>query len=314
MPGQLLEAVPNFSEGVDDETIAALAQAFEQAGACLADVHRDVDHHRSVFTVFGDAPTLRSACRAAVAVAIERIDLSLHEGVHPRVGACDVLPIVPMSGHHPRGGTMDDACALAREIAADIGDLYAVPTLLYGAAVERGSDRSSEVTFAGALRRGGLGALQARLQSQTLVAHAGPTDIHPTAGVVLVGARPVLVAFNVVLDSDDLELARAVATDIRERDGGLPGVRSLGLTLASRGLVQVSTNVERWAEVDPRAVLDAIAACANERGGRVLEAELVGLAPGRALDRLRAGAIPIRAAGNATIEEHLARCARVQPR
>lgn len=308
----MLETVPNFSEGRDPATVDALVRALGSAGARVADVHVDADHHRCVLTAFGSSSELAAGLENAVAVAVERIDLRTHEGVHPRVGACDVLPVVPLAGLVPGGGDERDAQALASDVAARIGGL-GVPVIRYGSGAERGAE------FAGAVRTGGAAGLAARLASGELRPHAGPAEPHMSAGAVLVGVRDVLVAFNVDLATDDLHIARRIAGTIRERAGGLPGVRALGLPLARAGRVQVSTNAEQWRSCGPGQILLAVAECAAAAGVRIARCELVGLAPRDAvagLDQARrdcaqvaecpdpAGLLPLAAAAEPRLEAH----------
>jgi len=283
----MLEAVPNFSEAQNAATLAALGEALASGGARVADVHTDRDHGRSVFTVFGASAELVAGLVSAVTVAVERIDLTTHAGVHPRVGACDVLPVVPLRDLHPEGGNRVAAAEVASAVAAAAGGL-GVPVLRYG------QDAGDQSAFAGALRTGGLAGLTARLASGELTPPHGPRVPHPTAGAILVGVRDVLVAFNVELDSADLGLARQIAAAVRERGGGLPGVRALGMALGERGTVQVSTNVERWRSCSPARVLREVAALAAAHGVTVRRAELVGLAPAAAVAELhRACAEPL---------------------
>jgi glutamate formiminotransferase len=260
-----LESVPNFSEGRDRVTIDAIAEALA-AHARLLDVHSDADHNRSVFTLVGSEDELADALTAAVAVAKDRIDLRSHEGAHPRIGAADVVPIVPV---HP------DDLARARAAAPAIGERIAreleLPVFLY-APPDRGP------AF---YRRGGPAGLQARLDAGELTPDFGPRVLHPTAGGVILGARRPLVAFNVNLRGE-LAVARAVAGLVREKGGGFPGVRALGLELPRAGLVQVSMNVEDWEAAALHAIVERIAVEAEARGAEVVGSELVGLMPGGA--------------------------------
>lgn len=247
----MLLAVPNVSEGRDRGVLDAVGAAFTAAGARLLDRHADPDHHRAVFTLAGRPGELAGAVAAGARVAIERIDLRAHSGVHPRVGAVDVAPVV-----HRGAGDRGAAVAEALVLADLIGQL-GVPVHLYGA----------------------LGPSRAALRKD-LAAHPrdfGPAEAHPTAGATLVTARPPLVAFNVEVDAG-LGAARAVAARIR--DGGpegLPGVRALGLELAGPGLVHVSTNIEDVSSTTPAQVVAAVG-----RHIPVTGAELVGLAPAAA--------------------------------
>ncbi len=260
-----LEAVPNFSEGRDGDTIAALGRSLA-ARARLVDVHVDPDHHRSVFTVVGQEEELVEALFAAVACARERIDLRRHGGAHPRVGAADVVPLVAV-----RPDDLDRAKAAATMLAGRIGEELGLPVFLYGAlAPGRGP------AF---YRRGGLEGLARRLAAGELRPDFGPGRLDERAGCVLVGARRPLIAFNVNLAGDDLEAARAIAASVRETGGGFPGVRALGFALPSRGLVQVSMNVEDPERVSLHEVVARIAAEAAARGLAVVGSELVGLIP-----------------------------------
>ena len=257
----VLESVPNFSEGRDRETIEAIGAALASAARVL-DVHVDADHHRSVFTVVGEGDALVEALAAGVSVAVERIDLRLHEGVHPRIGAADIVPIVPFEP-----GDFGEADRVARNVGARLAAL-GLPVFLY-APPERGP------AF---YRRGGLAALEARLGAGKLAPDFGEGNLHPTAGGVIVGARGPLIALNVNLRGD-AAVARAVARAVRERDGGLPGVRALGLDLPRAGVVQVSMNIEDWVASPPHVVVGRVAAEAEARGAEVLGSELVGLMP-----------------------------------
>jgi glutamate formiminotransferase len=261
----LLESVPNFSEGRDGETIEAIGSALASAARVL-DVHADPDHNRSVFTLVGEGEALVDALAAGVAVAIERIDLGAHEGAHPRIGAADVLPIVPL-----RPEDFDEADRVARDLGARVAAL-GLPVFLY-APPERGP------AF---YRRGGLAALENRLGAGELAPDFGEGTLHPTAGGVIVGARRPLIALNVNLRGD-LVVAREVAQAVRERDGGLPGVRALGLDLPRAGVVQVSMNIEDWVAAPPHVVVSRVAAEAEARGADVLGSELVGLIPAGAV-------------------------------
>jgi glutamate formiminotransferase/glutamate formiminotransferase/formiminotetrahydrofolate cyclodeaminase len=262
-----LESVPNFSEGRDRATLDALAGALS-ARARLLDVHADTDHNRSVFTLVADEDDLVEALVAAIACARERIDLRRHEGAHPRVGAADVVPVVPV-----RPADMERAKRAALALAERVGGELDLPVFVYG---ELAPGRGPAF-----FRAEGLEGLRRRVESGELAPEFGPALIDERSGAVLIGARRPLIAFNVNLRGE-LESAREIASTIRERDGGFPGVRALGLELPRAGLVQESMNVEDW---EAAALHDLIAAIEREaaaRGAEVVGSELVGLMPGGA--------------------------------
>lgn len=260
-----LLAVPNVSEGGDPETIQSIGEAF---GAPILDVHSDPDHHRSVFTFAGNPGELAVATLSGAREAVRRIDLRQHIGVHPRVGAIDVAPIIYLDDAD-RGA----ACAEALVLADLLGAELQLPVFLYGV-LAGGRTRA-------ALRRGGPGALADRLADGELKPDFGPSSLHRSAGAVLVAARPPLVAFNVELEPPATEHdAQLIAAEIREGgEYGLPGVRAIGLWLEHRNVAQVSTNVEEHLRTTLAQVVEAI-----ERRASIAEAELVGLAPRRAFE------------------------------
>ncbi len=255
-----LLAIPNVSEGRDAGRIAEIARSFD---ARLLGVHSDPDHHRSVFTLAGAPGQLALGVLGGAAAVVRLVDLRGHRGIHPRVGALDVAPIVYL-GDSERGA----ACAEALVLADLLGERLGLPVFLYGE-LAGGRTRAQ-------LRRGGPEELARRIEAGELTPDFGPVRLHPTAGAVLVAARPPLIAFNVELSAPaTLAQARAIAARIRESSpGGLPGVRALGLWLEHRGVAQVSTNLEAYREAGPADVLAAIA-----RDADPAEAELVGLAP-----------------------------------
>jgi glutamate formiminotransferase len=259
-----LESVPNFSEGRDRVTIDRIGEALG-AHARLLDVHADADHNRSVFTLVGGAAELEAALLAGIAVARERIDLRRHEGAHPRIGAADVVPLVPLRADD-LGRAAEAALRLARRIGAEL----ALPVFLYG---ESAPGRGPAF-----FRRGGPVELQRRLEAGEVSPDFGPSVLDPAAGGVIVGARRPLIAFNVNLRGT-IDVAREIASLVRERDGGFPGVRALGLELPSSGVVQVSMNVENWEAAALHDVLARVEEEAGRRGAEVLRAELVGLMP-----------------------------------
>src|SRR5438093_770924 len=260
-----LESVPNFSEGRDRRTIDALAAAL--AGpAELLDVHSDPDHNRSVFTLVGDEEALTAALLAGVACARERIDLREHEGAHPRIGAADVVPIVAVE---PVDTERASECALV--VAGRIGAELQLPVFLYG---ESGGGRGPAF-----FRRGGPAELQGRIDAGELTPDFGPPRLDAGAGGVIVGARRPLIAFNVNLATDDVEVARAIAAVVRETGGGFPGVRALGLALPSAGHAQVSMNVEDYEAAALHDILERVEAEALARGTEISGSELVGLMP-----------------------------------
>ena len=260
-----LESVPNVSEGRDSAVIHAIGDAVA-AHAALLDVHTDVDHNRSVYTLVGDEEQLIAALLAGIACARERIDLRTHVGAHPRIGAADVVPLVPIVP-----SDMERARAAALELARRIGEELSLPVFLYGElAPERGP------AF---FRRGGPEELQRRIDAGEVTPDFGPTQLDPAAGGVIVGARRPLIAFNVNLTDANVEAATAIARGIRERDGGFPGVRALGLDLPEAGHAQVSMNVEDWEAAALHEIVAAIEREATSLGVEVAGAELVGLMP-----------------------------------
>ncbi len=260
----MLEAVPNFSEGRDEAVIEALREALSQPARVL-DVHVDADHHRSVFTLVGAGEELIESLLAGIATARERIDLRRHDGAHPRIGAADVVPIVPIVRED-----MARARETALALAGRIGEELELPVFLYG---ELAPGRGPAF-----FRRGGPDELQRRIDSGELVPDFGPPRLDERAGGVIVGARAPLIAFNVNLRGD-LDAARGVAAVVRETGGGFPGVRALGLELPRAGVVQVSMNVEDWEAAALHEIVARIEAEAAQRGAEVIGSELVGLMP-----------------------------------
>ena len=259
-----LESVPNFSEGRDRATIDAIGAALG-AHAELLDVHADEDHNRSVFTLVGEEKQLEDALVAGVATAKERIDLRRHEGAHPRIGAADVVPVVPIErADLPRARRV--ARLVGKRLAAELG----LPVFFYG---ELGGGNGPSF-----FRRGGPEELQRRVDSGEVKPDYGPPFLDDAAGGVLVGARRALIAFNVNLRGD-VAAAREIAAVVRERGGGFPGVRALGLDLPRAGFVQVSMNVEDWEAAALHEIVARVEAEAAARGLEVLGSELVGLMP-----------------------------------
>jgi glutamate formiminotransferase len=261
-----LESVPNFSEGRDAAVVDSLRGALS-GPARLLDVHVDPDHHRSVYTLVGSSEDLVESLVSGIRAAVDRIDLRLHVGAHPRIGAADVVPLVPIRAEdEPRA--RDAAMALADRIAEELE----LPVFFYGRLTEDGR----EPAF---FRRGGPEELQRRLDAGELASDRGPPRLHPTAGGVILGVRGPLIAFNVNLRSQDVECAKAIARVVRERDGGFAGVRALGLDLPKAGLVQVSMNVTDWEASALHEIVERITAEAASRGVDVAGSELVGLMP-----------------------------------
>jgi glutamate formiminotransferase len=266
----IIECVPNVSEGRDRRVLDSIAGAVRATpGAALADVHTDPDHHRAVFTILGPPDAVEAAALALAEAALASIDMRGHAGRHPRIGALDVLPFVPLSGI-----TMDAVVTIAHRVGGALAARHDMPVYYYEAAALRPERRRLPD-----VRRGGYEGLPARLATDAGRPDAGPAHFDPRAGATIVGARGVLVAYNVWLDTDDVDLAREVARAVRESSGGLPCVRAIGVALPSQQLAQVSLNLLDHRVTPIPVAWDRVVAEARRRDVGVRRAELVGLAP-----------------------------------
>ena len=293
----LVECVPNFSEGRNSGIVEAIAAGIAAVdGVHLAGLEMDADHNRSVITFMGAPEDVARGAFEACRTALDLIDLRNHRGVHPRIGATDVIPFIPLSDY-----SMDDCIALARDCGREIGRTLGIPVYFYGHAASDARRAASDARRGELpdIRRGGFeglverarqvqqaqGARRAQQARQELdpAPDAGPRMVHVSAGATAVGVRDVLVAYNVNLDTDDVRVARAIAQEVREKNGGLPGVRALGLLLPERHLAQVSMNLTDYRRTNMARAFETVARLAEAEGVEVLESELVGLAPRAAL-------------------------------
>jgi glutamate formiminotransferase len=269
----LIECVPNVSEGRRPDVIKALAAALIVPGIRLLDQSSDPSHNRTVYTFIGEPEQVQHAAIQLYEAAIERIDLRQHEGVHPRIGVVDVFPFVPMAG------TGMAACvALSRSTAELVATRFQVPVYLYEDAARRPERRNLAD-----IRRGGLGDLERRIGEVAWLPDFGRPTLHPTAGATAIGARPILIAYNVNLASDRVDIARRIALAVRESGGGFAAVKAMGVRLEERGIVQVSMNLSDSRRTSMTTVFDAISREAAIDGVEVLESEIVGLLPADAL-------------------------------
>lgn len=290
----LVECVPNLSEGQRSEVIAACADAVRQAGASLLDVHSDAAHNRSVLTFAGEPDVVARAVIALFACAIDRIDLRRHVGVHPRLGAVDVTPFVPLGAT-----TMETCVDLARSVGAAVARQFNLPVFLYEAA----ASRPDRVNLAD-IRRGQFEGLGARLQNPDWQPDFGPGAPHPSAGAAVIGARRALIAFNVNLATDRLDVARAIARAIRESSGGLPSVKALGVPLSGRDQVQVTLNLTDFRHTPLHEVFSRVVTLARDHGVEVAGTEIVGLVPAAALTATAAAALRLEGFSDARVLEY----------
>jgi glutamate formiminotransferase/glutamate formiminotransferase/formiminotetrahydrofolate cyclodeaminase len=273
----LVECVPNFSEGRKVETVALIAEAISSVkGVTVLNRHIDADHNRSVITFVANPDLIVEGALSAVARAAELIDLTKHSGEHPRIGATDVLPFVPVSGV-----SMDDCVKLAHHAGRRIWQELSIPVFFY----ERAALRADRARLENVRGRGFEQLRRDIATDPDRAPDVGEKRIHPTAGAIAVGARPFLIAFNVNLRTNDLSVARAIARAVRERDGGLPFVKALGFELQSRGVVQVSMNLIDYEQTTIARAFEAVQREAVKRGVAIAGAEIVGLLPRAALDR-----------------------------
>ncbi len=309
---RLVECVPNVSEGRRLEVVDEIVAAFAGPEVLVLDRSSDADHNRSVLTLAGPGPALVEAAVAGAVACARLIDLRRHRGVHPRMGALDVLPFVPLGRATALRGAANpdlDCAALALRAGRRIAEDAGVPVYLYGAAARR-PERAALPAVRG---RGFEAAVRSARHPLDAAPDLGGPGPHPTAGAAAVGAREVLVAYNVDLAGADLELARRIASAVRERDGGLPAVRAMGVALEGRGLVQVSMNLLDFRVTPPAVAFAAVAGLAGRAGARVVRSEVVGLVPAAAL----AGTDPaeLRLDGftpDLLLEERLARVLRAR--
>ena len=271
----LIECVPNLSEGRRTDVIDRLVDAVRRVDEVrVLDVSSDSSHNRSVITMVGSAPSLHTAVLALYEQAIATIDLRSHSGAHPRLGAVDVVPLIPIDGT-----AMNTCVTLAKEIAAAIASRFHLPVYLYEEAATTPARRNLAD-----IRRGEFEGLAARLATQEWAPDFGPAVPHSSAGATVIGARMPLIAFNVNLATPRLDIAKAVARSVRESSGGLPYVKALGVPLEDRGVAQVSMNLTNFQETSIRRAFEAVSAEAARHGIAVLESEIVGLVPRAALD------------------------------
>jgi glutamate formiminotransferase len=273
----IVECVPNFSEGRKTETVEQLARAISSVStACVLDTHVDPDHNRSVITFVAAPEMIVEAALRAVGLAAELIDMHQHKGVHPRLGATDVLPFIPISGV-----TMEDCVALAHQAGERIAGELSIPVFFY----ERAALMPDRVNLED-VRRGALELLREQIAvDPNRAPDLGPLRVHETAGAIAIGARPFLIAFNINLRTTDVSIARRIARAVRARGGGLPFVKALGFELSTRGLVQVSMNIVNYEVTGLTQAYDAVSREAERAGVEIVSTEIVGLVPERALDK-----------------------------
>ncbi len=271
----LFECVPNFSEGRDQARIAAIAAAARGVpGVTVLDVERNADHNRCVISLVGDGASLPDAVFRMIQVAVAQIDLNHHRGEHPRMGAVDVVPFVPLAS-----ATMPEAVQLASRLGERVWKELRLPVYLYAAAARR----PERVDLAN-VRRGGFEGIRDSIASDPARRpDFGEARVHPTAGIVAIGARPVLIAFNAYLSTPDVDVAKKIAKTIRARDGGLPGVKALGFAIQERSQAQVSMNLTDYRTTPVHRAFEAVRAEATRHGVEVTESEIVGLVPDDAL-------------------------------
>ena len=288
-----IECVPNFSAGRDREVIGKIARSIGSVpGVVLLDQTADPDHNRSVFTFAAGPEALREAVLRAAEIAVREIDLTSHQGVHPRIGALDVVPLVPLEG-----SPAEECITLAHQLGESLWEHLGLPVYFYGSAA-----RSEERRRLETLRGGGFEGLRDHL----LRARPGGLDrrpdvggplLHETAGAVAVGVRKFLIAFNINLDTADLAIAKTIARQIRESSGGLPAVKALGLALPSRGITQVSINLTDFEITPPQVVFEQVREKAAGFGASVIECEIIGLVPGKVYQMIAGHSLPVRGFG-----------------
>ncbi|PWT81857.1 MAG: glutamate formimidoyltransferase [Acidobacteria bacterium] len=274
---QLVECVPNFSEGRRLQIVERLAQTIASVeNTCVLNTHIDPDHNRSVITFVASPERAIEAAVKVVAAAAELIDMRVHKGVHPRLGATDVFPFVPI-----RGVSLSDCASFAHEAGQRIANELSIPVFFYErAALQPGRVNLEDV------RRGALELLREQIASVPERApDVGPKRVHETAGAIAIGARPFLIAFNVNLKTNDVSHARQIARSIRARSGGLPFLKALGFELHSRGLVQVSMNLVDYGVTGMTQAYQVVKREAEKLGIEIVSTEIVGLVPRDALDR-----------------------------
>jgi len=270
----VIECVPNISEGRRLDVVDAIASAVQRVpGVHLLDRSSDPAHNRSVLTLAGGPAPLEQAVLALYEAALGAIDLRTHSGAHPRLGAVDVVPFIPIEG-----ATMADCVRLARETAAAVALRFALPIFLYEEAASSDARRNLAD-----IRRGEFEGLARKMASPDWAPDFGPPRPHPSGGATVIGARPPLIAFNVNLATDRIEAARAIAAAVRHSSGGLPYVKALGLSLPHRGIVQVSMNLTNYEKTPIVRVFDAVRREAERQGTTILNSEIVGLVPAAAL-------------------------------
>ncbi|HEX3558946.1 MAG TPA: glutamate formimidoyltransferase [Pyrinomonadaceae bacterium] len=277
---RIVECVPNFSEGRKAGVVARLVEAVESVeGALVLGTHVDADHNRSVITFVAPPETVVEAALRVVERAAELIDLNAHAGQHPRMGACDVLPFVPV-----RGVSVEECVALAHAAGERVWCELGIPVYFYESAALRPERRNLAD-----VRRGGFELLRDEIgNAPERAPDVGEARLHPTAGALIVGVRPLLIAYNVTLNTTDVGTARRIARAVRERDGGLPHLKALGFELESRGVVQVSMNLTSYEQTNLQQAFEAVRREAASLGVEVIASEVVGLVPQAALDRAAA--------------------------
>ena len=294
---KVLECVPNFSESSDERVLSSIADALTSVkGVRLLDVCKDPDHNRTVFTFIGGPGAVEKGAAAACDRALASIDMCKHRGVHPRIGAVDVVPFVPISGLGMR-----DAVEAAHRFGRAFAERNRIPVYFYGEAALR--PERKELSH---IRRGGYEGLEKKLSDSQWVPDAGPALFDPCKGATAVGAREPLIAYNINLNTSDLNIARKIAGEIRQSGGGLRSVKAIGVPLKSRGIVQVSMNLTNYRETPVKTVFDLVAEKARRQGVEVLESEIVGLVPAGAMKGITPGDLKIlNFSDSLIIESHL---------
>lgn len=291
---QIIECIPNVSEGQRADVVASIAAAIGTAGGVrLLDHSSDRSHNRSVFTMVGDADGLEAAVLALFERAVAAIDLRTHRGEHPRIGAVDVVPFVPIEGV-----TMAECVALARRVGAIVASRFDLPVFLYEEAASTPARRALED-----VRRGEFEMLAGKLAKADWQPDFGPARPHPSAGAVAIGARMPLIAYNINLATDRLDVAKRIAAAVRQSSGGFRYVKAMGVALADRGIVQVSMNLTNYEKTPIFRVFEAVKREAERYGVAVLESEIIGLVPAAALEQASAYYLQLEAFGPEQILE-----------